>query len=152
MGYARCPGCGGFGYRRCLTCSGTGKLHQFLQLTVQWENHNFEFIADNKSDFPTECFKNVTGLKMFYDEQKMVSPVTHFHEPSINKASKNGISQHRAELTESKILRQRHSIEWLPLTKVNYIWKDGEYDYYVYGNENQTFAKNFPKKEHFAIM
>ncbi|KAG9462220.1 hypothetical protein GDO78_014646 [Eleutherodactylus coqui] len=80
------------------------------------------------------------------NEDPAVSPVTNFPEPSINKASKKMISQHRSEFAACRILRQRHTIEWLPLTKVDYIWKGAEYHYYVYGKENRAYAKDYPRK------
>lgn len=147
-----CIGCRGSGYQRCITCSSEGRLLKYIQLAIKWENHNFEFIGTHSSDFPTKRFKKVTGEIIFSDEQKMVSPVTNFPELSINEASENVISQHRTKFTYSKILKQRHSIEWLPLTNVNYTWNGAEYDYFVYGKENRAYATNYPKKCCCTIM
>ncbi|XP_071983828.1 protein SSUH2 homolog isoform X2 [Engystomops pustulosus] len=152
IGRARCSWCSGTGLQLCFTCVGKGELLKYLRLKVKWENHNFNFIADHKSDFPNKRFKKVTGKIVFSDERQMVSPVTNFPETSINEASQNVIVQHRTEFQQCRILRQRHSIEWLPLTKVNYIWKSTEYDYYVYGNENKAYAKNYPRKCCCAVM
>ncbi|XP_069824018.1 protein SSUH2 homolog [Dendropsophus ebraccatus] len=146
MGRQWCMGCSGSGYQRCITCSAKGRLLKYIQLTVKWKNHNFEFIADHKSDFPTKRFKKVTGDIIFSDEQQMVSPIVNSPEPSINEASENVISKHRSEFALSKILRQRHSIEWLPLTKVNFTWNGAEYYYFVYGKENKAYATKYPIK------
>ncbi|XP_075688640.1 protein SSUH2 homolog [Rhinoderma darwinii] len=147
-----CLGCGGSGYQHCTTCGSTGKLLKYIQVTIKWENHNFEFVADHNSDFTTKRFKKVTGEIIFSDEQQMVLPVTNFPKPSINEASENVIYHHRAEFTNSKIMRQRHSIEWLPLTKVDYTWNGAEYDYFVYGKENRAYTQNYPRKCCCTIM
>ncbi|XP_044157052.1 protein SSUH2 homolog isoform X2 [Bufo gargarizans] len=152
VGRNTCISCGGSGYQQCFTCSSQGEVVRYILLTVKWENHNFEFIADHKSDFKSKRFKKVTGENIFSDEQQMVTPVTSFPEPSISEASGNVISQHRATFTNSKILQQRHSIEWLPLTRVTYTWHNAEYDYYVYGTENKAYAKNYPRKCCCTIM
>ncbi|XP_066450782.1 protein SSUH2 homolog [Eleutherodactylus coqui] len=151
MGQVRCCMCSGCGFKRCTTCCGQGRLVTYIQLTIKWENHNFEFLADHQSDFPTKRFKKVTGEILLSDEQRTVSPVTNFPEPSINEASENMISQHRSEFAACRILRQRHTIEWLPLTKVDYTWKGAEYHYYVYGKENRAYVEDYPRK-YCAIM
>ncbi|XP_040263128.1 protein SSUH2 homolog isoform X2 [Bufo bufo] len=152
MGLVGCISCGGSGYQQCFTCCSKGEVVRYILLTVKWENHNFEFIADHKSDFKSKRFKKVTGENIFSDEQQMVTPVTSFPEPSISEASENVISQHLATFTNSKIQQQRHSIEWLPLTRVTYTWHNAEYDYYVYGTENKAYAKNYPRKCCCTIM
>ncbi|XP_066453075.1 protein SSUH2 homolog isoform X2 [Eleutherodactylus coqui] len=146
-----CLGCRGTGFEPCTTCCGQGRLVTYIQLTIKWENHNVEFLAYDKTDFPTKRFDEVTGKILFSDEQQTVSPVTNFPEPLINEASEDVISEHRSEFADCKILRQRHTIEWLPLTKVYYTWKDAEYYYYVYGKENRAYVEDYPKKS-CAIM
>ncbi|XP_066451070.1 uncharacterized protein [Eleutherodactylus coqui] len=151
-GCDRCSWCSGSGSQCCTTCWGQGRVIKYIRLTIKWENHNFEFLADHQSDFTTKRFKKATGEILLSDEQQTVSPVTNFPEPSINEASEKVISQHRTTFTYCRILRQRHTIEWLPLTKVDYIWKGAEYHYYVYGKENRAYAKDYPRKCCCAIM
>ncbi|XP_075040305.1 protein SSUH2 homolog [Mixophyes fleayi] len=108
-------------------------------------NYIFVFLADQNSEFPSERFNKVTGDIVLEDEQSWLSPITDFVDQSINEASQNAIYEHQNELTSCQILRQRHSIEWLPLTQVDYNWKGKNYHYFVYGKENRAYTNNYPK-------
>ncbi|KAM9324388.1 protein SSUH2 homolog, partial [Gastrophryne carolinensis] len=142
-----CKDCHGTLYQRCSGCSGQGQILNYIELTVAWKNNIYEFIVEHNSEFPTELFKKVNGEKVFTDEQIRLPPLVNFPAPSINQASQNALQQHHSQFSSSsKILRQRHTIEWLPLTKVEYIWRGKPYDYFVYGKENKIYTDNYPQK------
>ncbi|XP_069499580.1 protein SSUH2 homolog isoform X1 [Ambystoma mexicanum] len=74
-----------------------------------------------------------------------VYPVMTFPDASINHASQAAVEKHRSEFASScRILRQRHTVELIPLTKVNYSWKGNPNSYFVYGVENKVFTENYP--------
>ncbi|KAH1168028.1 hypothetical protein KIL84_003511 [Mauremys mutica] len=129
---------------------------QFAAQSVMEEERNnniFEYVADQRSGFPADLFKEVTGQKMFVDEQSMVYPVVNFPDPSISQASQNALVQHHTQFAStSRVLRQRQTIELIPLTKVEYEWQGKRYSYYVYGDENRVYAENYPKKCCCSIM
>ncbi|XP_018410716.1 PREDICTED: protein SSUH2 homolog [Nanorana parkeri] len=139
-----CGYCNGYRSFMCEDCHGQGHDLKYIELTVKWKNHPIEFVADHKSDFPSKRFKKVTGEVVFSDEQMSLIPVTGFPDPSINEASQKAITQHRLHSESSKILRQEHRIEWLPLTKVEYTWKNKQYEFFVYGKEKKVYADNYP--------
>ncbi|XP_053576755.1 protein SSUH2 homolog [Bombina bombina] len=142
-----CRNCSGSCRVICTGCTGKGKILNYIQLDVTWTNNIFEFIADHKSEFPTDHFKEVNGEKIFTDEQFMVPPIINFPDRAINQASQNALQQHHSRFAStSRILRQRQTIEWLPLTFVEYNWKGEKYNYFVYGKENKVFTSNYPAK------
>ncbi|XP_043374187.1 protein SSUH2 homolog isoform X4 [Dermochelys coriacea] len=146
-GRSRCNSCSGSGHKTCITCAGKGQLLYYIELQVKWKNNIFEYVADQRSGFPADLFKEVTGQKMFVDEQSMVYPVVNFPDPSISQASQNAVVQHHTQFAStSRVLRQRQTIELIPLTKVEYDWQGKWYSYYVYGDENRVYAENYPKK------
>ncbi|XP_073431209.1 protein SSUH2 homolog isoform X2 [Dendrobates tinctorius] len=147
-----CFACSGTGRLLCLVCGTKGKLLQYLQMKIKWQSQDYEFLSENRSDFPTERFYKMSGKIIFYKEQEMVTPVSNFPQESINEASKEAISQHRPNSKNTKIVRQRHIIEWLPLTRVKYTWNDKEYDYYVYGEQKRAYVKDYPKKKGCTVM
>ncbi|XP_024072881.1 protein SSUH2 homolog [Terrapene carolina triunguis] len=152
-GRSRCNSCSGSGHKTCLTCAGKGQLLYYIELQVKWKNNIFEYVADQRSGFPADLFKEVTGQKMFVDEQSMVYPVVNFPDPSISQASQNALVQHHTQFAStSRVLRQRQTIELIPLTKVEYEWQGKRYSYYVYGDENRVYAENYPKKCCCSIM
>ncbi|XP_063797347.1 protein SSUH2 homolog [Pseudophryne corroboree] len=152
-GKQRCTTCHGSGHVTCTGCSGHGQILNYIELTVTWKNNIYEFVADHNSEFSTELFTKVNGERIFTDEQLLLPPLNNFPDPAINQASLDGLQQHHAQFAGScRILRQRHGIEWLPLTKVVYIWKGNRYDYFVYGKENKVYTDNYPQKCCCAVM
>ncbi|KAM9325322.1 protein SSUH2 homolog [Gastrophryne carolinensis] len=140
-----CPTCNQTNVQTCPGCSGKGQVMTYIELTVTWKNNLYEFIPDHHSEFPTDLFKKVTGEKIFTDEQFLVPPLATFPEASINQASQTGVQQHYSQFVSTcRILKQRHSIEWLPLTKVEYNWKGKSCSYFVYGRENRVETKDYP--------
>ncbi|KAE8612089.1 hypothetical protein XENTR_v10012717 [Xenopus tropicalis] len=141
------------GKLNCDGCSGTGKIVNFIQLAVTWRNNIFEFVADHNSDFPSNRIRKVTGVTLYTDEQDLVSPLVTFPKQSINQASQDGQKEHHAKYSSSsRILRQRQTIELLPLTKVHYTWEGSPYSYFVYGRENKVYTKNYPEKCWFCNL
>ncbi|KAJ1110619.1 hypothetical protein NDU88_007968 [Pleurodeles waltl] len=153
IGNESCPTCNGRGRTTCTVCKGKRQLLCYIEVKVTWKNNIHEFVADKNSGFPTELFKKVTGQQLFADEQLMVYPLMTFPEPSINQASQNAIQQHHAQFASaSRIVRQRHTVELIPLTKVEYSWKDKRHSYFVYGVENQVFTDDYPAKCCCSVM
>ncbi|XP_069499579.1 protein SSUH2 homolog [Ambystoma mexicanum] len=145
IGNQSCSKCKGQGRIDCATCEGKKNLLCYIELKATWKNNIHEFLADQSSGFPAENFKKVTGKKLFTDEQFMVYPVMTFPDASINHASQAAVEKHRSEFASScRILRQRHTVELIPLTKVNYSWKGNPNSYFVYGVENKVFTENYP--------
>ncbi|XP_044156686.1 protein SSUH2 homolog isoform X1 [Bufo gargarizans] len=153
QGTESCTTCHSTRYERCVGCSGRGQILNYIELTVTWKNNIYEFVAEHNSEFPTDLFKKVNGEMIFMDEQMLLSPLVNFPAQSINQSSQNALQQHRTQFfSTSRVLRQRHSIEWLPLTKVEYIWRGNRYDYFVYGKENQVYTDNYPQKCCCVVM
>eukprot|EP00079_Xenopus_tropicalis_P024504 XP_012817173.1 PREDICTED: protein SSUH2 homolog isoform X2 [Xenopus tropicalis] len=157
-----CSSCHDFGTQNCVcykgillcnVCSGKKQVASFTQMVITWKTETYEFVADHNTDFPTDKFKKVQGEKIFTDEQPLVPPIVNFHRQSINTTSQEALEYHQSELSSSsRMLRQRQSIEWLPLTRVHYEWKESEYSYYVYGKENRVYAEKYPQKFHCSVM
>ncbi|XP_078517798.1 protein SSUH2 homolog [Lissotriton helveticus] len=145
IGNQSCSSCSGQGRVNCEVCHGKKNLLCYIELKVTWQNNVKEFLADQSCGFPNERFKKVTGKPLFTDEQFMVYPVVSFPVASINQASKEAIEKHRSEFSSNaRILKQKHTIELIPLTKVNYSWKGNPNSYFVYGVENKVFTDSYP--------
>ncbi|XP_064422362.1 protein SSUH2 homolog [Latimeria chalumnae] len=144
-GLSRCDNCSGQGSKCCKICSGRGQILCYTQLTVTWKTNVFEYIGDNHVGFPLEKLSVVTGQKVFSDEQFQVCPVLGFPEPAISAASQKGISDHMAQFaTTCRIFKQRHTIEWIPVTQAHYEWDGKPYSYFIYGNENIVYTEDYP--------
>ncbi|XP_044157710.1 protein SSUH2 homolog isoform X2 [Bufo gargarizans] len=152
-GTESCRMCNVTNIQNCVTCAGRGQVLTYLQLTVTWKNNKYEYISDHNSEFSSDHFSAVHGERIFTDEQLSVSPLAHFPDSSIIWASQNALEQHRTQFSSTcHVLRQRQSIELLPLTKVQYTWKGNPLNYFVYGKENKVYVQNYPQKCCCAVM
>ncbi|KAM6060042.1 protein SSUH2 homolog [Theristicus caerulescens] len=146
-GRKRCNTCSGRGSKTCATCQGEKKLQHFKQLVITWKNNVFEFVSEHHLNIPGELLSKVSGENIFKDENVVVYPIIDFPEPEISLASQRAISEHSAAFaTSSRILRQRQTIELIPITEVHYQYSGKTYLYYIYGLENKVYALDYPER------
>ncbi|XP_071984977.1 protein SSUH2 homolog [Engystomops pustulosus] len=139
--------------QNCAPCGGRGQVLTYIQLTITWKNNKYQFISAHKSEFSSDLFKTVHGERIYTDEQLTVSPLVDFPDSSIIWASQNALEQHRTQFSSScRVIRQRQSVELLPLTRVRYTWRGEQRQYYVYGKENKVYVQSNPQKCCCTIM
>ncbi|GAB0194385.1 protein SSUH2 [Grus japonensis] len=111
------------------------------------KNNVFEFVSEHHLNFPGELLSKVSGENIFKDENVMVYPIIDFPDPEISLASQRAIAEHSAAFaTSSRILRQRQTIELIPITEVHYQYSGKPYLYYIYGLENKVYALDYPER------
>ncbi|MBN3306203.1 SSUH2 protein, partial [Amia calva] len=144
-GRKRCTFCSGRGHKTCPSCNGKKNLMHFIQLTVTWKNHVFEYVPDRIPDFPVKKFEKVAGDPFFVDESILVYPIVGFPDEEICEASKRGNQEHLSTFSSvNRILQQRQTIELIPLTHAFYDYKGQDYNYFVYGMDNKVYAPKYP--------
>uniref|UniRef100_A0A8C1P5W2 Ssu-2 homolog, related sequence 1 n=1 Tax=Cyprinus carpio TaxID=7962 RepID=A0A8C1P5W2_CYPCA len=144
-GRENCSSCSGSGTRQCDTCHGKRQLLDFINHILKWSTEKDEFIAQDSSGLRVENLGKVSGKELFKDAQYMVYPVRGFPDVSVGQASERLVRDHQVKYAQtSLILQQRQTIELIPITKVNYMWKGKPYVYYVYGNEFKVNADDYP--------
>uniref|UniRef100_A0A3B4EYX8 Protein SSUH2 homolog n=1 Tax=Pundamilia nyererei TaxID=303518 RepID=A0A3B4EYX8_9CICH len=120
-GKDRCTKCNGSGKKQCETCKGKRQLLTYIELK------RCEYCELNS------CFSQVY-------------PLLGFPNPAVSQASERLIKEHQTKYGKtSRILQQRQTVELIPITQVNYKWKDKSYVYYVYGNERKVSADDYPE-------
>ncbi|CAJ0950976.1 unnamed protein product, partial [Ranitomeya imitator] len=179
VGTESCRMCTISNIQTCVTCAGKGQVLTYLQLSITcllgWEHSplpveeenlsgvngpapegkiiNISFISDHHSEFSADLFQAVHGERIHTVEQLSATPLSDFPDSSIIWASQNALEQHRLQFSSScRVLRQRQSVELIPLTKVQYVWKGKKLSYFIYGMENKVFAQNYPQKCCCAVM
>ncbi|XP_032997051.1 protein SSUH2 homolog isoform X1 [Lacerta agilis] len=148
-GKNRCFNCRGNGWLKCYRCNGSGILLFHTELTITWKNNVLEHVADKNSGLPIHHLQEVTGKEIVSDEGSLVFPIVDFPEPSIEDYSRALIAQHSMQFTSEglhRVLRQKQTVELVPLTKVDYEWKERVYSFYIFGNENKVYTKDYPAK------
>ena len=64
-GHRRCSPCHGRGHVQCHTCRGSGSLVHYLQLTVDFKDHDDDYVFE-KTDLPDKESLNNTWFRRFY--------------------------------------------------------------------------------------
>ena len=85
-------------------------------------------------------FSFFSGQVAYEEEGERVLPVDSFDDEVIKMASAQLVSSHASKFPEEKILRQRHQVRVVPVTKVNYEWKGRTRSFFVYGYENKVYV------------
>ncbi|XP_019360236.1 PREDICTED: protein SSUH2 homolog isoform X1 [Gavialis gangeticus] len=147
VGRTRCSYCYGRGWLHCVRCNGRGLLLYHSELTIIWKNNSAEYVADNNCGFPIDRFHDVTGKEIFCDENVLVNPLRSFPEPEIVRGSESCIATHKMQFaSKMRILRQKQTVELIPLARVEYVWKGKSNSFYIFGNEKKVYAKDYPAK------
>jgi len=136
-GHMECEKCQAKGKVSCATCEGTAHIRSFIQLSISWRVVTAEHIV-TKHNIPENLVRNASGQVAFEEEQPKVFPVDAFKDEVIKMASAQLVASHASKFPDEKILRQRHQVRVVPVTKVNYEWKGRSRSFYVYGYENKV--------------
>ena len=109
--------------------------------------HTAEHIVEHL-DLPQELVRDVSGQVAFEEESPRVKPVEAFGdaEKGIKEASTRLVTDHLNSFADQKVLRQRHQVRIVPVTRVTYEWKGKLHQYYVYGYENRVHMPKYPQK------
>ncbi|TRY63965.1 hypothetical protein TCAL_13601 [Tigriopus californicus] len=144
-GHQDCGKCNTKGKVNCATCEGQGQIRCFIQLSITWKVHTAEHIVDHLS-LPQDLIRDVSGQVAFEEESAVLKPIRSSSNEDISKASSLIVTNHWNSLAvDQKVIKQRHQIRIVPLTKVVYEWKQREHHFVVYGYENQVFLKEYPQ-------
>ncbi|KAG7493799.1 SSUH2-like [Solea senegalensis] len=144
-GKDNCRVCDGHATKPCTTCNGKRQLLTFIQLKVEWTNHVDDHLVQQDSGLNVDDLRSVSGKELFKNNNYLIYPLLGFPSAAIGEASDRLIKEHQSKFAQnSRILQQRQRVELIPITKVNYKWKSDTHVYFVYGNEHQVSADNYP--------
>lgn len=145
-GRRRCYTCNGFGQVTCSVCKSHGNLKCFIKLTIQWKNHEKDYIVE-RTALPDELIRSVSGQLAFEEQYPRVWPITHFPDQEVNTASKSIVTEHSRAFPTERILMQRQRVRIVPVTQVLYSWKEQQdASFFVYGFERKVHAPDYPQK------
>ncbi|XP_016043260.2 protein SSUH2 homolog [Erinaceus europaeus] len=144
-GRHRCSTCSGRGSRQCATCRGEKRLRHFTQMVVTWKNSLFESLSQHALDCPPELLARARGHSLLQEEGTQVSPLEAFPLPEISRASEHGTAEHSAALGPgARILRQRQTVELVPVTEVHCWLRGRPRVFLICGTDLRVHLANVP--------
>lgn len=67
-------------------------------------------------------------------------------DPAVNDASRQLIDSHAVSFPTERILSQRHWIRIVPVSEAKCNYKAKAFSYWVYGEENNVHAPDYPQQ------
>ncbi|KAK8813168.1 hypothetical protein WA158_002760 [Blastocystis sp. Blastoise] len=144
-GRRRCSYCSGSGRLRCHKCDGHGRVVNFVQLTVVFKNNVFERVIDI-SGMPSEELKKGQGELLCQQKDYLLNPPTNHPDQRINGACIELFNQSKnfIQSSQGRLLQQRVTVSYIPVTKAIATRKDKDFTFYVYGLDNKAFTNEYP--------
>ncbi|KAK7103007.1 protein SSUH2 homolog [Littorina saxatilis] len=145
-GVRRCHQCGGDGRVTCRTCEGFGQLRAYVELKVEYKNHNDDYILE-QTDMPDELIRDVGGKPVFEQTMPQVWPIMAYPVAEVNSNSQNLVEHHRRSFNDERKLMQRQILRAVPVTEVKWDWKDNKgRRFWAYGNERRVYCPDYPQQ------
>ncbi|KRX15476.1 Protein SSUH2 -like protein [Trichinella nelsoni] len=144
-GLRPCNLCKGFGSKPCTVCNGTGKVRFVTKVRVKYSVLKDEYC--HEVHLPDEELQKVTGDLVLVECQPVVLPIKKFPIPAISEQSERLIKAHLQKQTPStKILKQRQTLEAVPIAEVLYEVGNRTNKFWVLGRERVAYVPQYPKK------
>jgi len=140
-----CLQCSGNGLMTCSTCKGNGSVKVYIRLTVKWKVLKSHKVLE-RTRLPNKCIAESPGALIFHEQNDQVYPLLDFPEDEINNYSRQIITSHIDELQQARVIMQRHCVREVPVTEVRSQWKQQDFTFWVYGDENQVYCPDYPAK------
>uniref|UniRef100_A0A1I7U8X2 ZZ-type domain-containing protein n=1 Tax=Caenorhabditis tropicalis TaxID=1561998 RepID=A0A1I7U8X2_9PELO len=144
-GIKECHHCKGGGKKPCTSCAGTGSVRSYTRIKVYFKNERSEHYTE--SEIPEKLLLQADGKRIFEEEQDYVIPISRYSDEDVNKMSKLFCAQHLQKcMGVCRVIRQRHYMNAIPISKVHYSLGNEKGIFYVYGTQKLCFFPNFPSK------
>ncbi|KAF6019655.1 hypothetical protein EB796_022018 [Bugula neritina] len=144
-GRSNCMRCHGNGRVKCPHCKGAGRVKNFIEMTISFKNYVTDFILE-ETDMPDELVRGVRGVEVFNQSLPQVWPITTFPVRAINDNSVRLVEAAKRAHPIERQLNQRQILRAVPVTEVDYKFKDKTTRYWVYGMERQVHAPDYPQQ------
>jgi len=154
----KCISCDGKGTKNCFSCSGKGKyeckkckgtrcLRWYLDLHVQWRTHECDYLEEN-CVVPSDILKKAKGTKIYEDAGDLVVPIPDtFPVYGVIEKSQQIVTSETARLKyDKRVVAQRQTVNVIPVSEINWTYKDNEGIFAVYGDDNVVYFPDYPQK------
>uniref|UniRef100_A0AC35U0C2 Protein SSUH2 homolog n=1 Tax=Rhabditophanes sp. KR3021 TaxID=114890 RepID=A0AC35U0C2_9BILA len=141
-GIKDCVQCKGQGKKSCITCGGSGRTMTLTKLKIFFNVKRSDFFTE--SELPQHLFHFATGEQVVFECNNYVLPLKKFAVKEINENSRKICADHlQGSLGNTKMIKQRHYVDSIPVAKVFYTIGKKTGVFWVYGSEHLCYI---PKK------
>uniref|UniRef100_A0A1I7SEL1 Protein SSUH2 homolog n=1 Tax=Bursaphelenchus xylophilus TaxID=6326 RepID=A0A1I7SEL1_BURXY len=144
-GIKDCHHCKGQGKKTCSSCGGHGSVRQYTKLKVFFAVERSDYFTH--SEVPEILLAQASGEVSLMETQSYLMPIKKFPVNEINEVSKKLLAQHmQKSLGACRVIKQRQTVEAIPVAKVH--WKLGKKSgiFYVFGTEKLCYIPKSPTK------
>lgn len=151
-GLVTCGTCGGSGQVTCPTCQGATRLKHYRKLHVAFRTHTAQHVIE-KTDLPDHLVQGAIGILIHAEEAPRLEPRAGGGggpyrgegrvSPEVNEAA-NGLIRSHAFAGGVKLHCQALSVRAVPVYEARYRWGKEHRRFWVFGNEHQVYAPNYP--------
>ncbi|XP_063723577.1 protein SSUH2 homolog isoform X2 [Symsagittifera roscoffensis] len=149
---ATCGSCSGRGFRECCACNATGFITDINLVVAEYKEKDDFHFEGSQVGVPDEKLEDVSGIKMFNDEQyPFIPPIPHYPESAtLDGAVMSILQKHHEKYAVKKsdykrVLKQKHSLMAIPVSEVDLTYKEKEYKAWVYGSEKKVYCPEMKK-------
>lgn len=143
-GRRKCTFCHGRGHVKCYTCRGSGSLVHYLQLTVDFKDHDDDYVYE-RTDLPDKLVLKANGEELLNETAYRIGPIFNFHVNEINVESFKLVHEHKTKWPEEATHLQKHSLYSVPVNEVHFkLANDDRGRFWVYGTEHSVFSFDYP--------
>ncbi|EFO85323.1 hypothetical protein CRE_02740 [Caenorhabditis remanei] len=129
-GTIHCFHCRGYGTDKCSFCSKNEKSEHYTECEI-----------------PEKLLLQAEGKRIFEEEQDYIIPISKYPQEDVNNMSKLFCAQHLQKcMGVCRVIRQRHYMNAIPISKVHFSLGNEKGIFYVYGTQKLCFFPNFPSK------
>jgi len=108
-------------------------------------NYKKDYILE-QTEMPDELVRTVEGEQIFQQTQLQVNPLMAFPVKAVNDNSHRLIEEEKVGHPSERQINQRQTLRAVPVTQIDYKFKDTVSKFFVYGNERKVYSPDYPQQ------
>uniref|UniRef100_W5NDU4 Ssu-2 homolog n=1 Tax=Lepisosteus oculatus TaxID=7918 RepID=W5NDU4_LEPOC len=141
-----CAACMALGRVCCETCIGKGQLGYFQELRVEHKCNLGDHIHST-ANIPGHLLPSAPGEVLYESTAEQLHGFSTSTVDEINSISQRLVEESRRTCRDCRIIQQRQMLKAVPVTQVQYYWKDKSGTFFIYGSDHCIYCTDYPKKK-----
>uniref|UniRef100_A0A3P8ZCK2 Uncharacterized protein n=1 Tax=Esox lucius TaxID=8010 RepID=A0A3P8ZCK2_ESOLU len=139
-----CMSCMALGRVCCEMCLGVGQLCYFKELRVDFQCHVTRYLLGLPGGIPEDRICHAVGEILYAGSGQKVQPISTFPVEEINAASLRMVQASQSNRHQCCVVQQRHLLRAVPVSRVQYRWRDTSGSVFIYGSDHSVYWPDYP--------